>query len=116
DLVHNVTIKPAIYASIASKVFKRIKIINAISGLGYNFINGREGIVQKILKFMMNLAFQNNVNFIFQNPDDMLLYQNLGYLRFNKSRLIKGAGVDDDKFIYTLPTFKDKLEVVLIAR
>lgn len=118
SIVHNVTIKPALYSTIAWKLYgnKKIKNINAISGLGYNFIGGRDGIVQRVLKKLMNFAFSKDVNFIFQNPDDLQVYKQLGYLEKNRYKLIKGAGVDSNEFQVAEPVLKDRLHVVLTAR
>jgi len=118
SIVHNVTIKPALYGSIAAKIYGKpnLKIVNAISGLGYNFIGDRQGPVQRVLKKLMNFAFNKNVNFIFQNPDDMALYKQLGYLQNNKFKLIKGAGVDSVEFQFHDPIEKDQLQIVLTAR
>lgn len=117
-IVHNVTIKPALYSTIAWKLYgnKKIKNINAISGLGYNFIGGRDGIVQRVLKKLMNFAFSKDINFIFQNPDDLEVYKQLGYLEKNRYKLIKGAGVDSNEFQVAEPVLKDRLHVVLTAR
>lgn len=117
-IVHNVTIKPALYSTIAWKIYgnKKIRIVNAISGLGYNFIGGRNGAVQRILKKLMNFTFEKEVSFIFQNPDDLNVYRELGYLHNNKFKLIKGAGVDSGQFLFSKPVIKDKLHVVLTAR
>ena len=116
-IVHHVTIKPSIYGSIAKRLSIRadIKVVNAISGLGYNFIEGRDGIVQKILKRLMRFAF-SNLNFIFQNPDDAKLYRKMGFLEHNDFRLIKGAGVDSEVFSFHPPTTKEKLNITLTAR
>jgi len=118
SIVHNVTIKPALYGSIAAKIYGKpnLKIVNAISGLGYNFIGDRQGPVQRVLKKLMNFAFNKNVNFIFQNPGDMALYKQLGYLQNNKFKLIKGAGVDSVEFQFHDPIEKDQLQIVLTAR
>jgi hypothetical protein len=57
SIIHHVTIKPAIYGSIASKSLPNARVVNAISGLGFNFIDGRDGIVQKLLRRLMQYAF-----------------------------------------------------------
>lgn len=117
DIIHNVTVKPVVYASLAAKwaKLKNSQIINAISGLGYNFINDRQGPVQIILKQLMKFAYSGNVKFIFQNPDDKAVYEKLGFLRDNY-RIIKGAGVDANEFPYTAPIVKDKIHIVTTAR
>lgn len=118
DIVHHITIKPAIYGSIALRLFKNnIKLINAISGLGYNFIDNRVSIVQKFLLKLMTFGFKRSgVNFIFQNPDDMKFYQSLNYLNDHNHIIIKGSGVDQFDFNYTEPVKKDKLVIVFSGR
>jgi glycosyltransferase involved in cell wall biosynthesis len=116
SIIHHVTIKPAIYGSIAAKSLPNTRVVNAISGLGFNFIDGRDGIVQKLLRRLMQYAFSKQVNFIFQNPDDRQLYANMGFLRGNKHCLIKGAGVDAKAFYYVPALSKSKLKVVVTAR
>jgi glycosyltransferase involved in cell wall biosynthesis len=94
-VIHNVTLKVSIYSSIASRFVKKSKIINAISGLGYNFTAERKTKSQRIIYALMKYAFKKRgFTFIFQNPDDLLLFQNLEFDQGNKLVLIKGAGVD----------------------
>ena len=116
-IIHNVTIKPALYGSIAAKLakLKSTQVVNAISGLGYNFTNGRDGIVQKIVKRLMSYAFSGNVKFIFQNPDDKALYETMGLID-NNYKIIKGAGVDADVFPFSPTLVKDKIHIVTTAR
>jgi glycosyltransferase involved in cell wall biosynthesis len=120
DIIHHVTIKPSIYGSIAARIcFKlpNLSIINAVSGLGYNFTDGRKSFLQFILLRMMKFGFMyKNSNFIFQNPDDFLFYQSLGFIKKKNYVIIKGAGVDEDEFLYKRPFVKRKLQVLLPAR
>ncbi len=37
DIVHRVTMKPVVYGSVVAKILKIKGVVNAISGLGYNF-------------------------------------------------------------------------------
>lgn len=117
QIIHNVTIKPVIYGSIAAKFahLKSSQVINAISGLGYNFINNRNSIVQRMIKRMMKYAFSGNVKFIFQNPDDKNTYEHFGFLH-NNYKIIKGAGVDGNLFTQVEPIQKDKIYIVTTAR
>jgi glycosyltransferase involved in cell wall biosynthesis len=101
-VVHNVTLKMAIYGSIASRFVKVPKVINAISGLGYNFTADRKTISKKIIYLLMNFAFKNHNNlFIFQNPDDLNLIKMLRVDIGNRYCIIKGVGVDLVKFSYS---------------
>jgi len=117
SIIHHVTIKPVVYGSIAAKKLRGAKVVNAVSGLGFNFIDGRNGLLQKMLRRLMKYAFSGKVNFIFQNPDDLDMYRQMGFLRKDNYRLIKGAGVDAAEFPYTPPQpNKEKLLVVTTAR
>jgi glycosyltransferase involved in cell wall biosynthesis len=118
-IIHHVTIKPALYGTIAAKFIPKggVKVVNAISGLGYNFINNRESLTQRIVKWLMFYAFNNRkANFIFQNPDDLALYDKLGFLDTSNHILIKGAGVDANIYKYRVPVPKDKIRIILPAR
>lgn len=118
DIIHHVTIKPAIYGSVALSFFKNdIKCINAISGLGYNFIENRKSIIQKFLLMLMDIGFKRkNVNFIFQNSDDKNFYSSLEFLTDKNYEIIKGSGVDQNDFNYVAPIKKSKLKVVFSGR
>lgn len=118
DVVHQVTLKPVIYGSLVSKLLKVKGTVNAISGLGYNFTEGRRGVVQKIMLRLMKFGFkQNNLAVIFQNDDDLNQINELSVLEEkNMVFLIKGSGVDlvkyqEEKFIE-----KEKIEVLFPAR
>ncbi len=101
-VIHNVTLKMCIYSSIASRFVKIDKVINAIGGLGYNFTADRKSRSQKIISSLMKFAFnQRGFSFIFQNPDDLQLFQKLNFSNGNKFYLIKGAGVDLNKFNFS---------------
>ena len=72
DVVHHVSLKPVIYGSLMAKWLKINGVLNAVSGLGYNFTEERQGIVQKIMISLMRKGFKRkNVTFIFQNQDDI---------------------------------------------
>ncbi len=118
DLIHHVTIKPSIYGSLILRLIKkRIKIVNAISGLGYNFIEDRYTILQRILLKMMDFAFkQKSINFIFQNPDDLAFYKSRNYINSNNHTIIKGSGVDQNIFNYVKPVLKTKIHVLFSGR
>lgn len=117
DIIHNVTIKPAAYGTIAAKFAgESPKVINAISGLGYNFIDGRNGPVQTLLNSFLSYAFRGGVTFIFQNDDDRLVYSRKGLLEKNEYRIIKGSGVDAASFKFQPPVQKGYLIVGLTAR
>lgn len=118
DVVHHITLKPVIYGSLTAKMLNVKGVVNAVSGLGYNFTVGRQGIVQKIMIKMMRYGFQRkNLTVIFQNGDDQNELSKLGVLQTkNKIIRIKGSGVDLENFKQVeLPSF-DKIIVLLSSR
>ena len=68
DIVHHITLKPVIYGSIIAKLLKIKGVVNAISGLGYNFTKERLGFVSKVMLQFMRYGFNSErVSLIFQN-------------------------------------------------
>lgn len=116
-IIHNVTLKMSIYCSIATLFVQNAKVINAISGLGYNFTADRKTKSQKIIFTLMKFAFKKRgFSFIFQNPEDLQLFQNLKLDQGNKLILIKGAGVDLNKFKFSERNNKNIISFILTAR
>lgn len=117
DVVHHVTMKIAIYGSLAAKKAGISKVVNAISGLGFSFTAGRKSITQRIILGLMNRAFKKRgQTFIFQNPDDEAMFQKLGLGEGNNSIIIKGSGVNLDQFLETPLPSNEKVRFVLTAR
>jgi glycosyltransferase involved in cell wall biosynthesis len=118
DIVHHVTLKPSIYGSIAAKQAGIKNVVNAISGLGYNFTAGRKGIKQYLLNLLLKKGFSNDqLQFIFQNPDDINLFKKLGLVKYdNQVNIIKGSGVDLKSFNFSLEPDENKVKVLLPAR
>mgnify|MGYP000290796142 CR=1 FL=1 len=72
NIIHHVTLKAALLGSVAAKLSGQHHVVNAISGLGYNFTNGRNGILQKLIRTLIRIAFKSkSFSFILQNPDDV---------------------------------------------
>jgi glycosyltransferase involved in cell wall biosynthesis len=97
DIVHHVTQKPVIYGSVASMVTRVPSVVNALSGLGFAYTegSGKGGIASQIGRLLHRFIHhrKNNVT-IFQNPDDLNLFVNSGCIALERTRLIKGSGVD----------------------
>ena len=109
--------KPVIYGSVVAKLAGIKGVVNAISGLGYNF-TGRKSLISKIMTAMMKYAFnRKQLTIIFQNNDDEQELRNLGVINEkNKIVKIKGAGVDLDKFCHSpFPEF-DLIKILFPTR
>lgn len=119
DVIHQITIKPVVYGSIAAQKLNIKGVVNAISGMGYMFTKERLGLVQKVLLYLMKMGSnRNNVSFIFQNDDDLHALKLFGILENVKSiNLIKGSGIDLNKFAYTeLPDDLDRIKILFPSR
>jgi glycosyltransferase involved in cell wall biosynthesis len=116
-MVHHITLKPVIYGSIVAR-FLKIPVLNAVSGLGFNFTEGRNGFSTNLMTLLMRVGFKNkNLTCIFQNNDDLNTIKFRGILnKSNKIVKIKGAGVDLNKFSYQIPPENEKVTIVLPAR
>ena len=118
DIVHHITLKPVIYGTLISRLFKVKGIVNAVSGLGYNFTADRKGLVQKIMTRLLRIGFKrNNLTIIFQNDDDKKAFHDLGIISdSNIIDKIKGSGVDLVKFPQSqLPSF-DLIKILFPTR
>jgi glycosyltransferase involved in cell wall biosynthesis len=118
DIVHHITLKPVIYGSIIAKLLKIKGVVNAISGLGYNFTEGRKSLVQKVMLLILKFGFnRKNVVIIFQNENDQKELTELGVIHpSNLIVRIKGSGVDLEKFHESsFPSF-DRIKILLPIR
>lgn len=100
DLIHSVTIKPVLYSGLATR-FSGIARVASISGLGFVFISEgfKANIVRKLVSFFYKLALRcDSTKVIFQNPTDKALFINEGIIRPEQAVMIKGSGVDLNKY------------------
>lgn len=117
DVIHHITLKAALLGSLAAKLTFSRGVVNAISGLGYNFTDGRDGLLQKIVRLLIRTAFRSRrFSFILQNPDDVKTIRELYLVPPSHIHLIKGSGVDLNVFSYMPPYPKEKLHVLFPAR
>jgi glycosyltransferase involved in cell wall biosynthesis len=118
DVVHHITLKPVIYGSVIAKFLKIKGVVNAISGLGYNFTGDRQSLVQKIMLKLMKYGFnRKSLSIIFQNDDDERELKKLGVIYGNNAIIkIKGSGVDLDEFSFSeMPAF-ERIKILLPIR
>lgn len=94
DIVLAYTIKPNVYASIASRYCK-VQYINNITGLGSVLNKGKilQNIIYKLLKF----ALKDSKCVFFQNKTNMKLILNKNIIS-GKYQLIPGSGVNTNRF------------------
>ena len=96
DIIHNVTIKPVLYGALINRLSIKVRCINAIPGLGYNFT--RSGLKAKILQIFLLCLYRqglkgNNTKTIFQNKDDLNYFLANKVISPEDVFLINGSGV-----------------------
>jgi glycosyltransferase involved in cell wall biosynthesis len=103
NLVHLVSLKPIIYGSLAAKLMRVPARVCALGGLG--FIFSSKLVLARLLRPILLLMFR----FIFNDPRSRLILQNQGDVRLLveegqvdscRIRLIRGAGVDLNNYMF----------------
>ena len=104
DLVHHVALKPVIYGSLAAASAGVPHVVNALTGLGALFIGSSArtrllgALARAVLRPLLN---RPGGRVILQNADDRLLLEERGLLRHTLVALIRGSGVDVNRFAPT---------------
>jgi len=117
DLVHHFTIKCVLYGSIAARLTAGSAIVNAVTGLGHLFTDqkgARAGLLKLIVRTLYRLALRGT-QVIFQNPDDMHVFEDQGLLQGAGCHLIRGSGVNTELFRPMPETQRAERPVVLFA-
>jgi len=118
DVVHNLSIKPILYGSLAAKIAGAYHVVNTLPGLGVLFVN--KGFMAIIFRNMAKIAyfmafFSKSSRVIFQNQEDLKRFVESKIVSSKKAILIRGVGVNVLKFKYT-PEHSSTPIVVLASR
>lgn len=102
DIIHAVAQKPIIYAGFANKFSYKSSLIANLGGIGYVFTS--ESCKAKLLKpiviFLLKYVLSGNkTRLILQNNDNINTIKKLNIIQNNYIRLVKGAGVEIEKFL-----------------
>lgn len=97
DIVHHVAVKPALVGSLAARLIRVPRVVNAIAGLG--FVYASRSLKARILRPCISLGFRVLLNgrrsrVIVQNPDDRRLLIENRLVAPERLTVIKGSGVD----------------------
>jgi glycosyltransferase involved in cell wall biosynthesis len=116
EIVHHFTVKPVLYGSFAAHLMHIRRIINAVPGLGYLFSN--TSFKANLLRYFATQVYKvilRNTQVIFQNPDDAAHFIQNKLVEPQQSTLIRGSGVDINRFVPTEET-RDVPLIVLPSR
>lgn len=116
DLVHLVTIKPAIFGGIAARLMRVPAVVVAISGLGFVFV--ARGVRAKLRRlftvFLYRIALgHSNSRVIFQNNNDRDYLTQFASLDASEVVIIPGSGVDLVE--YSLSPVSNGVPVIMLA-
>lgn len=101
EIVHHIAFKGVLYGSIAARIARVPRVVNAFTGLGHLFSadTPKVKIVRWVVLQLARLGFGHpRSRTIFQNPDNIEEFVGRGVLNRNQVRLIKGSGVDVGTF------------------
>jgi glycosyltransferase involved in cell wall biosynthesis len=118
DLVHHIALKPILYGGLVSLAMPNLKVINLLAGLGTVFSTDHpktrflRSLVQRL--FVVLFGRRNTVTIVQNNEDYGLLLQQLG-IPDSKLRLIKGSGVDIEKF-YSVSEPLPPIRIGMVSR
>ena len=118
DIVHNIALKPVVLGSLAAQLAGIRNIVNAPVGMGYVFTSqeSKARVLRPIVKVLIRYVLRNkNRRVIIENHDDFENLVSGGFARRDLIALIKGAGVDVQKFSQR-PEPAEPVKVIMVSR
>ena len=118
DLVHHVALKPSLYGSMAAMLVPGIAVVNALTGLGFEFTTGHwmGRVLQPMIRLGGRLLLgRSKHKTIVQNSDDLETLANARIIRREGTVLIPGSGVDLSAF-HPLPDPDGIPTVAVVSR
>lgn len=101
DLLHNFTVKCAIYGALAARVAGVPAVVNAVAGMGYVFTSDRfkARALRPIVRTLMRGTLgSGHTRLILQNPDDAEAFMSSRLVPSQMIRVIRSSGVDTRRF------------------
>ncbi|MDG2242280.1 MAG: glycosyltransferase family 4 protein [Rhodospirillaceae bacterium] len=118
DVVHNISLKPAIIGSIAM-LCRKTKVINSINGFGYVFY--ARSILAKAVqigcRIILRLATERNAaRIVLQNREDASYAREGMGIDAGHVRLIRGSGIDVQHFASQPEPQSSPIRFLILAR
>ena len=100
-LAHHFTIKCVLYGSLAARAAGGVRVVNAVTGLGHVFTD--EGVkargLRPVVRGLYRAALHREAGrVVFQNQEDLEAFVGAGLVPRHLTRLIRGSGVDCERF------------------
>ena len=119
DVLHLLTAKCNIYGGLASRIISIPKVVHAITGLGYIFVdtsNIYKNILRTTVLFLYKISIKSNSIVIYQNKENLELFVDKGIIDRRQARLIFGSGVNTDTYFYSEELITDNPIVLFPSR
>lgn len=117
DVVHHVGLKTMLWGGLAARLTGVRGVVNAVSGLGMMFTDGRVSMTARGILVLLRFAcHRTGVRVIFQNHEDEGLFLQHRVITDSQSVYIKGSGVDLNVFSYTPQTDGKVVRILFMAR
>ncbi|MEL7311216.1 MAG: glycosyltransferase family 4 protein [Pseudomonadota bacterium] len=116
DVVHLFTVKCVVLGGIASRIAGVPRRVHAIAGLGSVFSDSHRRALRAAVSFALRLATAGSGSaIIVQNPDDAKRLQLQGIAPPDRIHLVRGSGVDGQRFHMRRDRTKEQRVRVLFA-
>ena len=118
DIIHNIALKPVVLGSIAAQFARVQNVVNALVGMGYVFTSTEKQarllrpFVNSLIRYVLN---HQNTKVIIENNDDLNNLVAGKFVKRESIALIKGAGVDLEKFSYQQQP-PAPIKVIMVSR
>lgn len=101
DIVHQIALKPILIGSVACRLLGVKRVISAVVGLGFAFSSDTSAA--RVIRQMISLLFhvildKQHAKTVFENADDRDYFLKQGWIKEQNAVLIRGAGVDIERF------------------
>ncbi|GLQ51926.1 glycosyltransferase family 4 protein [Dyella flava] len=101
DVLHNFTLKCAVYGALAARLAHILATVNAVAGLGFVFTSdsAKARVLRPLLKLMLRATLGSKRSLlILQNPDDASAFLDARLIGAEKIRVIRSSGVNTARF------------------
>jgi glycosyltransferase involved in cell wall biosynthesis len=118
DLIHQHTIKPVIYGSLAARMLGNHSVINSITGRGYVFLSQepKAFVLRPAVRLLYRMAFRDpKYAAIFENDEDRSYFIANRLISADRTWLIPGVGVDTQRY-QPCPAPAGQLTVLFASR
>ncbi|MBT5566013.1 MAG: glycosyltransferase family 4 protein [Rhodospirillaceae bacterium] len=118
DVVHNISLKPAIIGSIAA-FGRKVKVINSVNGFGYVFY--ARSLLAKAVQLgcgfvLRQSAKRNDARIVLQNREDATYAREGMGIKDGQVRMIRGSGIDTERFVPQTEPKSPPMRFLILAR